>query len=292
MRSRPFGRDARPSAGRRGEDVAVLTTMSAPSPAAPCVWSPRAVRAAPGSETRSSTRGRARAERGSTRASSGQSSRPRAGDVVARSPVRLPRALTATPRVRSSLSIVATSCSRGTFDSCTRSLVSSAAHSSGRAAFLAPEIATSPSSRRPPRMRSLSIERIPYRPGGARRRRPLSVRVGRGGGGALGSPFLGRQRLHRERVNLLAHSIAEGPVDPLVAGDAAAAGELGGDDGREEMAPVAVDLEMVEPDLRMKRDLGGVVSPAPMLARASIVGRTASGRDMNRSRHPPADHAA
>jgi hypothetical protein len=45
-------------------------------------------------------------------------------------------------------------------------------------------------------------------------------------------------------MNLLAHSIAEGPVDPLVTGDAARAFELGGDDGGEEMAAIALDLEV------------------------------------------------
>ena len=51
-----------------------------------------------------------------------------------------------TPMLRSSFSVVATSCSRGTLASVTGSAVSSAAHSSGSAAFLAPEMATSPSS--------------------------------------------------------------------------------------------------------------------------------------------------
>ena len=54
--------------------------------------------------------------------------------------------------------MVVTSCRRGTFESSTGSAVSSAAQSSGKAAFLAPEMAISPASRRPPRMRSLSME--------------------------------------------------------------------------------------------------------------------------------------
>jgi hypothetical protein len=81
-----------------------------------------------------------------------------------------------TPRLRSSFSAVLTSWSCGTLTSVTGSSVSSAAQSSGSAAFLAPEIATSPSSRRPPRMISLSMN-----DSGVRRLRPL----GR------------RQRLHR-----------------------------------------------------------------------------------------------
>ena len=52
--------------------------------------------------------------------------------------------------------MVATSMSRGTFESASGLLVSNAAHMIGSAAFFAPDTATSPSSGRPPRMRSLS----------------------------------------------------------------------------------------------------------------------------------------
>ena len=61
------------------------------------------------------------------------------------------------PIWRNSFNVVATSCRRGTCVNCTGSAVSNAAHSSGRAAFLAPEMATSPCKGRPPRMRSLSM---------------------------------------------------------------------------------------------------------------------------------------
>ncbi len=60
-----------------------------------------------------------------------------------------------------------------------------------------------------------------------------------------GLVFGGGEGLHRQRVDLLAHSIAEGLVDPLVALDAAAPLELGRDDGREEMPPVAFHGEVL-----------------------------------------------
>ena len=46
-------------------------------------------------------------------------------------------------------------------------------------------------------------------------------------------------------MNLLAHAVAEGTVDTLVAGDSARALELGRDDRREEMSPVALDLDVL-----------------------------------------------
>jgi hypothetical protein len=46
-------------------------------------------------------------------------------------------------------------------------------------------------------------------------------------------------------VDLLAHSIAERLVDPLVTLDAGAPFELGRDDGREEVAAVALDGDML-----------------------------------------------
>src|SRR5205085_9425680 len=120
----------------------------------------------------------------------------------------------ATPIWRRSLSIVATSCRRGTFESSTGSAVRRAAQSSGSAAFLAPEMATSPARRRPPRMRSLSME-------GRRRARRSGGRV---------AVFGGRQRLHRQGVDLFPPPLAEGLVDALLPGDTARAFEFGGDD--------------------------------------------------------------
>jgi hypothetical protein len=87
----------------------------------------------------------------------------------------------------------------------------------GSAAFFAPETRTSPSSGRPPRMRSLST----------------------------GAPFLWRERTHRKRVDLLAHALAERRIDQLVALHAAAAGELRGDDERLEMLAVARDFDVL-----------------------------------------------
>src|SRR2546425_12491445 len=100
--------------------------------------------------------------------------------------------------------MVRTSMSCGTLESRKGCSLSSAAHMIGSAAFFAPETRTSPSSGRPPRMRSLST----------------------------GAPLLRRERAHRQRVDLLAHALAERGVDELVALHPAAAGEFGGDDER------------------------------------------------------------
>src|SRR5450432_3100403 len=213
----------------------------------------------PGSETRASPK----------RASSGPSTRIDARIVFTRSygasrlVTRLASSATvasastdcsaATPIVRSSLSMVVTSCRRGTFESSTGSAVRSAAQSSGRAAFLAPEMATSPARRRPPRMRSLSMERARARASG----RVVSV-------------FGGGQRLHRQRMNLLAHAIAKRLVDALVSGDAIRAFELGRDDGREEMSAVALDLDVLASQSVGNETLdvfGGGLGHRPMLAR-------------------------
>ncbi len=45
-------------------------------------------------------------------------------------------------------------------------------------------------------------------------------------------------------MDLLTHSIAEHPVDPLMAGHARAAFELVGNDRGKEMPPIPFDLEM------------------------------------------------
>src|SRR5689334_14474008 len=106
---------------------------------------------------------------------------------------------------------------RGTLARRSGSAVSSAAHMIGSAAFLAPETRASPSSARPPRMRSLSI----------------------------GAPFLGRERAHRQRVDLFAHALAERGIDELMALHAALPGELRRHDERLEMLPVADDLDVL-----------------------------------------------
>ena len=85
----------------------------------------------------------------------------------------------------------------------------------GSAAFLAPEIGTDPCSGRPPVISNLSILLC----------------------------FFRREGLHRQRVNLLAHAIAQRLVDELVALHAALASEGGRNDHRLEMLPVANHLD-------------------------------------------------
>ena len=168
---------------------------------------------------------------------------------------------------RSSLSIVATSCSCGTLASVTGSAHSSAAVSSGSAAFLAPAIGTSPC-----KAAATADQKFVHVASGAGRGTRCGVTAGRaplpatptaarrtraagvgqwwwvrrlGVSRAAGVPFGGGQRLHRKRVDLFAHSIAERRVDALVARDARAALELGRHDGGEEVAAVAFDLEVL-----------------------------------------------
>src|ERR1700694_3774083 len=109
-----------------------------------------------------------------------------------------------TPIWARSFAMVATSMSCGTLDSARGRALSSAAHMIGSAAFFAPETRTSPSSDRPPRMRSLST----------------------------GAPLLGRQRAHGQRMDLLAHPLTERAIDELVPLHAAAPAELRRDDER------------------------------------------------------------
>ena len=56
---------------------------------------------------------------------------------------------------------------------------------------------------------------------------------------------LGRSKcLHRQRVDLSAHSIAQRRIDALMALHPRLAVEIGGNDGGKEVPAVAVDLEM------------------------------------------------
>ena len=59
-----------------------------------------------------------------------------------------------------------------------------------------------------------------------------------------GLPLGGGERLHRQRVDLSAHSIAERRIDALVALNPGSALEVGGNDGGKEVPAVAFDLEM------------------------------------------------
>src|SRR5665213_1501806 len=127
-----------------------------------------------------------------------------------------------TPICVSSFCIVRTSFNCGTLVSFSGSADSSDAHSSGSAAFLAPEMTTSPARRVPPSMTSLSTWRTPLR-----------------------HPFLGRQRRHRQRMHFLAHALAEGGVDQLVAAHARLAGGRRRYDQRLEVRAVAADGKML-----------------------------------------------
>jgi hypothetical protein len=66
----------------------------------------------------------------------------------------------------------------------------------------------------------------------------------RGNRGGFG-PFGRRERLHRQSVDLLAHSIAQRLIDALMSGHAVGAFKLGRDDGGKKVAPVALDLDML-----------------------------------------------
>src|SRR6266545_5836894 len=133
------------------------------------------------------------------------------------------RASIATPICESSVRIVRTSFSRGTFVSTSGSRASSDAHRIGSAAFLAPDTRTVPASGRPPAIRSLSMR--------------LGLRALR--------PLRGRHRRHRQRMNLIAHALTESGVHELVTPDAGQAFELCRHDHRLEVLAVADDFEML-----------------------------------------------
>src|SRR5438034_3476780 len=124
---------------------------------------------------------------------------------------------TSTPICAMSFAMVAMSIRRGMLLRVSGLAVSSAAHMIGSAAFLAPETATSPSSGRPPLILSLST-RLPLR---------------------------GREGAHRQRVDLLAHALAQGRVHELVALHAAAPGKLFRHDERLEVLAVAQDFDVL-----------------------------------------------
>jgi hypothetical protein len=122
--------------------------------------------------------------------------------------------VTLTPICASSFSMVPMSLRCGTLVKVTGSFVSSAAHSSGRAAFFAPEMATSPESGMPPAISSLSI----------------------------GFPFLGGQGLHRQRVQFAGiEARLEDGIDALLALDAIQPGKLAADDDGGKVMAVAFD---------------------------------------------------
>src|SRR5690606_9086928 len=107
----------------------------------------------------------------------------------------------------------------GTFSRVMSSLLSSEAHKMGKAAFLAPEMAISPSRRFPPVIDSLSIR--------------------------IRSVFVGGKGAHRQRMNFCLHALAQRGIDQLVASDASLAFEGGADDKGFEMRAVAGDFDVV-----------------------------------------------
>src|SRR4029079_4681850 len=156
--------------------------------------------------------------------------------IVAAESVSAPSSPSArTPIGASSERIVRTSLSFGTFVSTRGSEVSSAAQRIGKAAFLAPETRTSPCSGVPPVIASLSIG------------------LALPGGGSPRAPLRRRQRLHRQRMNLLAHALAEHAVDELVLPHLAQAGERRAHEKRLEVTPVAVDRDVLADDPRLDR---------------------------------------
>ena len=60
----------------------------------------------------------------------------------------------------------------------------------------------------------------------------------------LCSVFSGGERLHRKGVNLLAHSIAQGCINLLVAAHARQAFEGSGHDGGKEVPAIAFDINV------------------------------------------------
>ena len=62
--------------------------------------------------------------------------------------------------------------------------------------------------------------------------------------GRNGLPLGGGERLHRQRMDLSAHSIAQRRIDALVALHPRLAVEIGSDDGGKEVPAVAINLEM------------------------------------------------
>ena len=112
-------------------------------------------------------------------------------------------------------------------------LASSAAARMGSAAFFAPETRISPESGTPPWIDSFCMGRSREPAGPARRI------------GSAAGPLLGGQGLHRERVDLLAHALAQRRVDQLVPAHAGKPREGRAHDERLEMRPVvAADLDV------------------------------------------------
>src|SRR5437879_550900 len=121
-----------------------------------------------------------------------------------------------TPMPASKTRMVLTSRRCGTLASASGSSVSRLAHMMGSAAFLAPEMRTSPRNGPLPRILSLSMARAFH-----------------------GGPGIGCQRLHGERVDFFAHAIAQRRVHQLVLLHFGQARKTLADDDRFEVMAVA-----------------------------------------------------
>jgi hypothetical protein len=173
-----------------------------------------------------------------------------------------------TPMLRSSLSMVATSCSCGTLCSVVavdqqrgaqlgqgRVLGTGNRHRAIEAAAAADEEFVHEGCLcAGGRSRIRGPGRVAGRQNGHPLRAAAGVSVGVVRGSRSGRPFRRGERLHRQRVDLLPHSIAQGGVDPLVAAHARQALELGRDDGGEEVPAVAFDVQV------LARQAGGNVA--------------------------------
>src|SRR5512139_337987 len=131
----------------------------------------------------------------------------------------LSSSVTRTPMWPSSASMVLMSLRCGTLPSFSGSALSRLAVRIGSAAFLAPEMRTSPASGLPPWISRASM--------------------------SAAGPVFGRVGLHRQRVDLRVHAGAERVVHQAVLLHHVLAGEGGAYDHRLEMLAVAVQLDVV-----------------------------------------------
>src|SRR5215813_11396998 len=208
----------------------------------------------PGIETRASPQRAARGPRASTEARMVFTSSYGATGLEMRAAVSSTPSFSsieiATPICASRLSIVVTSRRRGTLVTMSGSSVRSAAVRIGRAAFLAPEISTSPASGTPPSMTSLSMLQI--------RKNVQSLRF-------LSRPIFRREGLHRQCVDLRTHPVAQCGVHHLVLLHARLAAKRRAHDHGLEMLTVALHLHMLAleagPDVLL--DLPGIYHTAP-----------------------------
>ncbi len=86
----------------------------------------------------------------------------------------------------------------------------------------------------------------------------------------LGGPFGRGQGLHRERVDFLAHALAQGGVHPLMAAHTRQAFELGRDDGGVEVLAIALHVQVIAAEtggnVRVELSGGRIGHDAPIIA--------------------------